>query len=376
MVVPDLNGIQHYTDSRVDFNDTNVGVKGFILCDKSTIEQKVILNGKNTHSVSVKCYKITIYVTSIGNNGITYDKPLESMNDYRSVVEKFLKDNVKLLLFATKLFVAPNKDVTGFNKQIKTLTHYHRRFYYKDLAKLKTQYIDTYFHPNRDEIWQICNFVDYHSKNKKGRRIHTLTQVGQTASAHFILYGPPGTGKSSFIKRIAIALGRQILSVNIIGLSKYQLYNIFNHPESYLSFDVRNYQCVFVLEEMDKTIQWLVDSYDPTNTESCSIGDLLELFQGPLTVNGSIIFATTNNLETIEKICPALIREGRLTPKYFGYLDRKSVQDMVKMYVGIEATIGVDVLQNTKTSSLIHVINHTLASNNTKFLLDFLKTAT
>ena len=64
------------------------------------------------------------------------------------------------------------------------------------------------------------------------------------------------------------------------------------------------------------------------------IGDLLELLQGPVQLEGQIVIATTNHYDKIKEICPALFRPGRLTPIHFDYLDRKSLDQMSEFYFG------------------------------------------
>lgn len=48
-----------------------------------------------------------------------------------------------------------------------------------------------------------------------------------------------------------------------------------------------------------------------------TLNDLLELFQGAVPLDGIIFIATTNKYEELMKICPALVRHGRLTPVLF-----------------------------------------------------------
>jgi hypothetical protein len=57
------------------------------------------------------------------------------------------------------------------------------------------------------------------------------------------------------------------------------------------------------------------------NNEEITIKDILELLQGVVPLEQSIIIATTNDLDTIKNINEALIRPGRLTPVKFDYLD-------------------------------------------------------
>ncbi len=83
--------------------------------------------------------------------------------------------------------------------------------------------------------------------------------------------------------------------------------------------------------------------------------DLLDIFQGTIPVNGSIILATTNNFEEIKSICPELFRNGRMTPVYFGYLDKDHIQQMVKYYFGKELEIELPKDPNIQTSALVEV---------------------
>jgi len=62
------------------------------------------------------------------------------------------------------------------------------------------------------------------------------------------------------------------------------------------------------------------------------VGDLLELFQGPVPIKGRMIIATSNNYEKMREILPALFRPGRLTPIYFDYIDWNSFVELCNYY--------------------------------------------
>jgi SpoVK/Ycf46/Vps4 family AAA+-type ATPase len=63
-----------------------------------------------------------------------------------------------------------------------------------------------------------------------------------------------------------------------------------------------------------------------------NIRDLLEVFQGPIPFEEMIIIANTNKFDEIKKLCPELFRPGRLTPVYFGYINKDTLQDISKYY--------------------------------------------
>ena len=62
------------------------------------------------------------------------------------------------------------------------------------------------------------------------------------------------------------------------------------------------------------------------------INSLLTCLSGAILPNGRIIIATCNNLETIRKICPELIREGRMTPIECPYGDYDDLVAIAKDY--------------------------------------------
>ena len=65
-----------------------------------------------------------------------------------------------------------------------------------------------------------------------------------------------------------------------------------------------------------------------------TIEDLLELLQGPVPSERSLIFATTNKFEEIKVRCPALFRPGRLTPVHFDHLNMKTFDDLCRYHFG------------------------------------------
>lgn len=62
------------------------------------------------------------------------------------------------------------------------------------------------------------------------------------------------------------------------------------------------------------------------------LGDLLELFQGPIPVKDRIIIGTTNHFERIKSHIPELFRNGRMTPVHFDYLDWNTFNELCLFY--------------------------------------------
>ena len=114
-----------------------------------------------------------------------------------------------------------------------------------------------------------------------------------------------------------------------------------------LSLDNNEVPKLFSLEklnkETDKEVDKEVNNEFNIDSEDITINDLLEIFQGPVPLDGSIILATTNYFGEIEKLCPALVRHGRLTPCYFGCLTNDILCEMTKYFFGDTIDIDVDV---------------------------------
>lgn len=109
------------------------------------------------------------------------------------------------------------------------------------------------------------------------------------------------------------------------------------------------------LNEINCDIQQLIKNMSEDNkSEILRIGDLLELFQGPITVKDRIIVATTNHFDKIEHALPALFRAGRLTPLKFSYLDWAALNELCMYY--FNNTLSCDEIPiRVATSQLIEL---------------------
>jgi len=272
-------------------------------------------------------------------------------------------------------------------------------------------HIKTFFHPEKDRLWGLLKNVHF--------KPEYLRSLGQAPQANLLFYGPPGVGKSSFAYRIAMALNRHIVSLDIRDIrSRSKMFQVLNNP-NIKGLDVHPKNCVFVFEEFDISIKILykemqirekkikkwendintfnIDDYlsklpmldkeeddtdnkndDKTVTskkerprrkrysfipeldltddkQKFSLTDLLELFQGTVPNDGAIIIATTNHYDEIKQMCPALFRPGRLTPVYFGYVNRTILQQISMFYFNKELTIYIPDEIRVPTSQIIQI---------------------
>ncbi len=123
-----------------------------------------------------------------------------------------------------------------------------------------------------------------------------------------ILYGPPGSGKTSTIKAIASYLGKDIF---YLDLSKVQhnedLTEIFKKIYTNKSFNG-----IVVMEDIDCCASDVVLSRDDgTNNSSGSLtlSHLLNVLDGSLTRDDSVVLMTTNHFDKLDS---ALVRAGRM----------------------------------------------------------------
>ncbi|KAJ2982477.1 hypothetical protein NQ176_g1358 [Zarea fungicola] len=117
----------------------------------------------------------------------------------------------------------------------------------------------------------------------------------------YLFYGPPGTGKSSLIMAVAGHWKRDLYVVSIPGLNDERLQELFDDlPE----------KCIVLLEDIDAVGASRVKEQEHKGQQhSVSLSGLLNAIDGVATQEGRILIMTTNH---VEKLDPALIREGRI----------------------------------------------------------------
>lgn len=355
-------------DNRIYFYDTVHDVYGFY-CWKL---KKIDLNTKE-NKTSVEQYYIEICVTNKACDIEAYFKKIE---------EYHVKNNEVITLRHYKIFDGDIAEYIMYSGKE------------KPKEELQKRYIDTFFGREKTVLWNKI-YTIHHEKQK-------LYDLGQYPQIGLLLYGPPGTGKSTFAYRIAMALNRHVISLNLCDYIKEResLFRWFSGP--YIDgkkTSVNN--LVFVLDELDIAIKkihansqkkntfnnYLTTSYydtsyyenymkkkkandnyedDATKVDTMIssskndlvLEDLLELFQGPVPHDGCIIIATTNKYEEIYETCPALFRDGRLDAVHFDFADNALLNEITQHYYGCGTKTDITG-KEVSTSQIMKIIIET-----------------
>lgn len=123
----------------------------------------------------------------------------------------------------------------------------------------------------------------------------------------YLLHGLPGTGKSSFIVALASLFNKPIYMVNVNSISDED----FQRQLSNVGED-----CFIVIEDIDVSEATAARNAenDPEEGKAIkksplSMSTLLNTLDGIVSLNGNVIFITTNHIDQLD---PALTRRGRV----------------------------------------------------------------
>lgn len=193
-----------------------------------------------------------------------------------------------------------------------------------------------------------------------------------------LLYGEPGTGKTSLIKAIANLTQRDIFYVNIksikndVDLMKCFFEESIVASNHYYNAPLNNR--IYCFEDIDaatdvvisRTEQPVDDIVEATNplagllgemctddfNNSITLSGLLNSLDGIFEVSGAIIIITTNHLE---KLDPALLREGRITMKInLTFMKHPEIHEMFEYRYGISIPFDeIQQIAEDKTPSKI-----------------------
>ena len=159
----------------------------------------------------------------------------------------------------------------------------------------------------------IVSDIDYFLQNKKW-----FYERGLPYKKTFIFHGKPGTGKTSFIKALASHFNKNIYLINISTMSNSTFEKSITSAPSGSFIVIEDFDsCEATHSREDKTSSndefSVIESDGSKDTNGISLTTILNTLDGIVSLDGNMIFMTTNH---IEKIDEALLRKGRVDETY------------------------------------------------------------
>lgn len=141
----------------------------------------------------------------------------------------------------------------------------------------------------------------------------------------YLLHGKPGTGKTSIIKALASHFNKSICTIDLSSMSNKSF-------EKAVSAVPKN--SILLIEDFDScnAVHNREDDSnesDMFNNEPLTLSKILNVLDGVVSLDGTIVFLTTNHLE---KIDAAMVRKGRVDYIHeIPYLGSTEVKAYIKM---------------------------------------------
>lgn len=171
----------------------------------------------------------------------------------------------------------------------------------------------------RDGVWDsiynhVKTFVD--SKDKYER-------LALPYHTGVLLYGPPGTGKTSVIHAISTEFKMDVYQINLSSID--------NDDElAEMVSDIPG-RSIILLEDVDVATPSIQDRNSIDSSEKVSLSGLLNVLDGSLSPTGSVIFMTTNDIDSIDS---AVLRPGRSDLKVeLSYMDQNQLSNTFKYFL-------------------------------------------
>jgi hypothetical protein len=229
---------------------------------------------------------------------------------------------------------------------------------------------------------KYCSFDNLYLRKQQDTVLFNLTErflndkklmeeLGIPNKLGILLYGEPGCGKTTTIITLGSYLGRDIFYLNLKSVKTNQ--------ELKMIFDYVNMEHsgggIIVLEDIDAMTNIVMDRnklnipIENTNLnknelvdsgeDTISLEYLLNLLDGTLTFNDSVVVITTNHLE---KLDPALYRSGRIDNLIeMKKCDSYQISRIFKRFIGrdIDSNILNKIPENefTPAKIIFHLIN-------------------
>ncbi len=302
---------------KINFNDKNLNIEGYYTFENVKFEDK---------------YKIKITSKFIKMNILKKPNETVDIKNLFDKINQIVNQNNSLRYF----ILDKNYDRVA-------------NFYYGNKENIHNEKImSSFFHKETDMLWSLIKNV--YLKDKFENAQIPLNKI--------LLHGPSSCGKSTFIRRMATYLNRNIITVNFRYLNRDEIYRIIYQ---------NMIPHIFLLENLDiilKDLELLDLKYN-INNKYLKLDDFLDVIKNPIVLKYPI--ATTTNYDELIKTFPKFIGPGRFKPIHFGYINSDTLQDISMHFFGKKIKGYVSEVIMIPTSEIIDLAFEALSFSGVSF---------
>ena len=391
------NEIRYLSMSSIE---NSINIDNLLICFDNLLKSSGEQNNQNNlpvQNTNDKNFKINFEIENKHNESrIELNNKLVNFIEYVSSISKKHKVNKKINIYTIniktnkKIEKIDNLEYVKYFETKKKLMDENKDISTKEIIELIGKEPDKFicdekinYEVEKKTInTKYCSFDNLYLRKQQDTMLFSLAErflndkklmdeLGIPNKLGVLLYGEPGCGKTTTIITLGSYLGRDVFYLNLKSIkTNGELKIIFDHVNSEHSGGG-----IIILEDIDAMTSIVMDRsklnnpIDKINSnknelvdsgeDSVSLEYLLNLLDGTLTFNDSVVVITTNHLE---KLDPALYRPGRIDNLVkMQKCDHYQISRIFKRFIGRD--INLDVLNKinedkfTPAKIIFHLIN-------------------
>lgn len=190
------------------------------------------------------------------------------------------------------------------------------------LTSVKKRPIDSVI-LNKDLKKELMSNLTYFFNNRDWYQTRGLAYK-QT----YILHGKPGTGKSSTIKALASHYNKNICIIDLSMMSNTSFESAMSTVPSNSIVLIEDFDSCKALHKRESGEDGVTKTGEET-FEFLTLSKILNVMDGVVSLDGTVVFFTTNFIEHIDS---AMVRKGRVDYMYeIPYLEDAEIKDYIKL---------------------------------------------